>query len=68
MSCGLHQISLLFGIRVNSYIPCVTEMENASKRELLVTVSKQKDQLARYEGRLRGKLISENYLVFLSVT
>jgi len=44
-------------------------MENASKRELLVTVTKQKDQLARYEGRLRGRLISENYLiVFLSVT
>ena len=44
-------------------------MENASKRELLVTVNKQKDQLARYEGRLRGRLISENYLVvFLSAT
>lgn len=38
-------------------------MENASKRELLVTVSKQKDQLARYEGRLRDVVTAYKGLI-----
>lgn len=69
VSSVLQIVCLRFVICVNSYVTCLIEMENASKRELLVTVNKQKDQLARYEGRLRGKVVSENCLVcFRSVT
>jgi hypothetical protein len=42
-------------------------MENASKRELLATVNKQKDQLIRYESRLRGKLALHIRLIYFSV-
>jgi hypothetical protein len=62
---GLQKVCLLFVIRGNTYVTCLIEMENASKRDLLITVNKQKDQLVRYEGRLRGKLTSEKYLVFI---
>lgn len=34
-------------------------MEHANKRELLSTVNKQREQLTRYESRLRGKSASD---------
>lgn len=30
-------------------------MESLSKQELISTITKQADQIKRYEGRLRGK-------------
>lgn len=33
----------------------VTNMESLSKQELISTITKQADQIKRYEGRLRGK-------------
>jgi hypothetical protein len=48
-------------INVTIYVRLI-DMEHASKRELLVIVNKQKDQLSRYESRLRGKLTSQIHL------
>ena len=66
MRVGLQQVCVLCVIRGNTYVTCLIEMENASKRDLLITVNKQKDQLVRYEGRLRGKLTFGEILGFYS--